>query len=80
MSRFGFIIVTAEQIKAGEVVLSRFATAGPNRVAVPGSQPPFIVYNDAEKEITFHDSPVGAAHEWDAINRRMMRREFHAQP
>jgi len=80
MSRFGFVMVTAKQIDDGAVASSKYATAGPNRVAVEGSQPPFIVYNDAEKIITLHGSALGAAHEWDKVNRRLMRSEFHAAP
>lgn len=71
MSWYGFIRASAALVESGEVLVSKYATAGPDKKAVQ-SRPEFIVYNDVEREITFHATAVGAAHQWDKINRRYM--------
>ncbi len=73
MSNFRFLLATSKRIDDGEMVKSKYATAGPMRKDVQGSG--FAVYNYLKKTLRLCTSSIQAAEHWDMINIEGIRRE-----
>jgi len=73
MSWNRFILASADSIKRGKVLLSSYATVGPEYTATEGLFG-YSVYNEITGEKFVSRSPMRAAAGWHQINMQEMRR------
>jgi hypothetical protein len=71
---YRFLLSLAAALKRGEVLRSRYATAGFNTTAAEGLRG-YSVHNDITGVVSYTPKPMAAVIEWHNINMRAMSEE-----